>query len=122
MGAVQVSARRLDDRLVVAVVGELDIVGKRALCACVAKGLDAAVGQIVLDLSGVSFMDAQGLSALVMSRVRALSLDRGLVLAGVSAAVRRLLEITRMEASFELAPDIDEAESSSNGHDRSTPD
>lgn len=110
MGAVQVSVRRLNDQLVVAVVGELDIVGKRALCACVAKGLDSAVAQVVLDLSGVSFMDAQGLSALVVSRARALSLGRGLVLAGVSVAVRRLLEITRLEASFGIVPTADEAD------------
>lgn len=102
MGTVQVSVRRVDDQLVVTVVGELDIVGRLALCAKVNEGLDAAVGQVVIDLSGVSFMDAQGLSALVVSRARALALDRGLVLVGVSAAVRRLLEITRLDASFGL--------------------
>jgi anti-sigma B factor antagonist len=101
MHALVVSTTRRNGLVVVTARGELDIVGKPLLCRCVADALQAqSDGLLVIDLAQVSFMDAQGLSALVVSRRYAHALNRALVLARVPAAVRWLLGITGLDNSF----------------------
>jgi anti-sigma B factor antagonist len=102
MDALVVSTARKNGLVVLAASGELDIVGKPLLCRRVDDALHAGDGRLVIDLSGVSFIDAQGLSALVVSRRHAIKLNRSLTLAGVPAAVRRLLQITGLEESFAM--------------------
>jgi anti-sigma B factor antagonist len=102
MDALVVSTARMNGLVVVAARGELDLVGKPLLCRQVDDALDAGDGRLVIDLSGVSFIDAQGLSALVVSQRHATELSRSLTLAGVPAVVRRLLQITGLEGSFAM--------------------
>ncbi len=65
--------------------------------------------QIVLDLSGVAYMDSSGVASLVklLARVR-----RGkgvLKLAGLRPRVRSVFEITRLDTVFEIFADTQEA-------------
>jgi anti-sigma B factor antagonist len=80
----------------------MDIVGKPLLCACVEESLQAATNRLIIDLAGVSFMDAQGVSALVICRRRALQSGSALVLARAPALVLRLLTLTALQHSFTL--------------------
>ncbi|GAA0393023.1 hypothetical protein Acor_63190 [Acrocarpospora corrugata] len=83
--------------------GEVDLVGKPLLYGCVRAALRTHhEGLLVIELSAVTFMDAQGLSALVLSRRHAVRHQRALALAGVPDAVRRLLQITALSSSFTL--------------------
>jgi anti-sigma B factor antagonist len=101
MDSLVVSITRLNGLVIVTAAGEVDLVGKPLLYGCVQAALQTyRDGLLVIELSAVSFMDAQGLSALVMSRQYALEHDRSLTLAGVSPAVRRLLQITALSSSF----------------------
>lgn len=101
MGALALSTARLNGFVVVAATGEIDLVGKPQLCACVQQAFSQAGDDpVVIDLSGVSFMDAQGLSALLDCRQHAGQLSRVLALAGIPLAVLRLLEITSLNNSF----------------------
>jgi anti-anti-sigma factor len=103
MDALVLSTARLHGFVVVTAAGEMDLIGKPLLYGCVQAALRAHHdGLLVIDLSAVSFMDAQGLSALVMSRRYAIQHQRGLALAGASTAVRRLLQITALSGSFPL--------------------
>ncbi|MGW0810636.1 STAS domain-containing protein [Nonomuraea sp. NPDC002799] len=108
MDALVVSITRLHGYVVVRVAGELDLVTKPLLYGSVEAAVRAyREGLLVIELSAVSFMDAQGLSALVMSRRHAIEHQRELALAGASAAVRRLLHITALSSSFTLMAAID---------------
>ncbi|WP_371784201.1 STAS domain-containing protein [Streptosporangium subroseum] len=100
MDELMISITRMNGLMVVTVRGELDIVGKPLLCTRIDDALRTGDGPLVIDLSGVSFIDAQGLSALMVSRRHATELNRSLALAGVSAVVRRLLQLTKLEDSF----------------------
>jgi anti-sigma B factor antagonist len=55
---------------------------------------------VALDLSGTEFMDSSGLSMLVRVQQKAHARGLPLVLVDPSPAVRRLLEITRVEPLF----------------------
>jgi anti-anti-sigma factor len=101
MGTLVVSTARCNGLVVVAAHGDLDIVGKPLLCGCVAEALQGqGDGLLVIDLAEVSFMDAQGLSALVVSRRYAHALNREFALNRVPALVRRLLGITGLDNTF----------------------
>jgi anti-sigma B factor antagonist len=74
----------------------------------IAKCIDAGQSQIVLDLSGVDFIDSSGLGALV-SCLKRLGPRGSLAVAGASGAVSRLFTLTRMDKVFTLHPNVDSA-------------
>lgn len=92
--------------------GELDLAAAPAL----RKRIDEFDGEsLVLDFVRVTFIDSAVLKELL--RARAELTERGvrLVLAGVPAPVRRLLDLTRTSELFEDAPDVDSALKRLNG-------
>ena len=55
---------------------------------------------IVVDLSGVEFMDSIGLAVFIDTRRHAHDSERVLIIDQPSSAVRRLLEITHLDEAF----------------------
>ena len=62
-----------------------------------ADAVDAGAGPLVLDLSGLTALDATGLGVLVGAHRRAGRVGRVLVLRDVRAPVARLLLLTRLD-------------------------
>ena len=77
--------------------GDLDIASASVLSTALAVLADLGSRRVVLDLSGVAFMDCAGLGALLDADTR---LPGGLVLVGPSAPVRRLLGLTGLTDRF----------------------
>ncbi|SEG73148.1 anti-sigma B factor antagonist [Thermomonospora echinospora] len=102
--AIQVTSRRLAARTVVAIEGELDIASAAALREKLFAEFRRARAAVVLDLSGVSFCDAAGLSVLVAARRRARLLGLSLSLAAPRPSMSRLLQITGLQRSFDVCP------------------
>ena len=76
---------------VVALYGELDLVSAGGLADALVK---VAGSTVVVDLSGLTFMDCSGIDALVAAKTRILANGLGqLVVTRPSAIVRRALEI-----------------------------
>ena len=61
---------------------------------------------LVIDMSGVTFVDSAALKELLRARTELPARDVRLVLAGVPPPVRRLLDLTRTSELFEDAPDV----------------
>jgi anti-anti-sigma factor len=92
---------------VVVLGGELDLAAAPKLRARVDE---TASGQaLVLDLAKTTFIDSAVLKELLRARGELAERDVRLVLAGVPAPVRRLLDLTRTSELFEDAADVDEA-------------
>jgi anti-sigma B factor antagonist len=83
--------------------GELDI----AATSEVRNRVDAAAGVrgLVLDLSGATFVDSSMLKELLRANAELARANTRLVLAGITPAVRRVLELTRTTELFTLADD-----------------
>jgi anti-sigma B factor antagonist len=78
-----------------------------------ARRLEEAIGRgapaLVLDLTGVEFIDSTGLSVLLNGQ-RSVTLRGGrLALAVSNPTVLRLFEITRLDSTFDLRPTREEA-------------
>ena len=83
--------------------GELDLASQGTalyeLVPVIEKGPEA----VVLDLSGVEFIDSTGLRVLLTCQRRAAESRTQLVLASPSEAVRRLLDVTKLTDRFDYA-------------------
>lgn len=71
----------------------------------VLEHLDAAGGRLVLDLSGVSFMDSSGLAVLIAALKAAQGRNGKVVLCGLNTNLRALIELTRLHQVFDIYPD-----------------
>jgi anti-anti-sigma factor len=60
--------------------------------------------QMVLDMEGVSYMDASSLGMILLLRESAEARSLALALKRPSSSVRRLLEIVQFEKIFEILP------------------
>ena len=106
----QLSAESHDERThVVHVKGEIHVSTVKEF----AQRLDDAMGHdaraIVLDLTEVEFIDSTGLSVL-LTGLRSVTLRGGrLALAISNPTVLRLFEITRLDATFDIEPTVQDA-------------
>jgi anti-anti-sigma factor len=64
---------------------------------------------IVLDMSGIGFIDSQGLEQLLWARDYCNQNKRGLRLAGLDENCKRIMEITRLENEFDHYAELTEA-------------
>ena len=85
---------------VVHVVGEIDMSTCSLLDEMLSK-LDTAL-PVLVDLSEVAFMDSHGLRVLIVHNNRRADDHCGLTIVDPSEQVRRLLEITGLEANFHV--------------------
>lgn len=96
---LSVRSRSADGHLVVQLAGEVDLSGALRLRAHLTDALGAGTRELCLDLSQVSFMDSNGLSALLWARRQAMAQEIAFSIAPqVHPHVQRLLHVTRLEA------------------------
>ena len=97
------------DWTILTIAGELDVVGAPELRQLVLREVAAGHHHLVLDLTGVDYIDSFGLGVLIgaLKRVRLLDGELRLVVPG--SRVRRVLEVCDLDRVFVLYPDLDSA-------------
>jgi anti-sigma B factor antagonist len=83
-----------DDGIIVTVWGEVDVCTEGLLQQALLRIMREHGASLLLDVSGVSFMDCAGLRMLLTTRRRADLRGGCLRLIAVSRAVRRIIELT----------------------------
>jgi anti-anti-sigma factor len=81
-----------------------------------AADLNTDVRTLVLDLGGVSAIDAGGLGVMLTLREQTESKGIRFKLANVTKLVRRVLDITRLDSVFEITSQTDVLPAISHGH------
>lgn len=94
--------------IVVPTVKRLDASVAPAFKQAVVKVVEAGERRILLDLSGVDFLDSSGLGAMV-SILKALGTQGTLAVCGAKGAVSSLFKLTRMDKVFSVHADRAEA-------------
>lgn len=92
----------LDGRVVVLVHGGLDLPEVPALQEVFAKLCASDYPDVVLDLSGVTFIGSSGLGAITAAHHDLADRDRTLLLRGASPAIRKAFEITHLDRVVEF--------------------
>jgi anti-anti-sigma factor len=99
-----VRVERQDGRAVLQISGELDLATVAVLQDAVADELRAGQpGEIVLDLSGLTFLDSSGLGALLQIRSDTMAAGGALTMAAVAPGAARVIEIAGLSATFGLS-------------------
>ena len=87
-------------QVLVRVVGELDLVTAPVLDRHLAGAASRERPRVVVDLSGVTFLDVRGINSLVTAQAAAHQVGSNLVLRGAGPQVHRLLEVCGLEGHF----------------------
>lgn len=106
-GTVAYTVREQRDQwgqTVLTFAGELDYEANAVVDSIVGRLLGGSAGDVVVDLSGVAFLNGHGLAAMLHLQRGARARDRRLILRCHTGTVRRLLELVG------LAANIDEVE------------
>jgi len=103
---LRITSRDLPGMHIVSLHGELDMASAPRLADAL---VEIAGSTVVVDLSGLTFMDSTGISALVVARNRVLTEGQGeLVVTRPAGMVRRALEIVGLgDWIVEWSPDWD---------------
>jgi anti-anti-sigma factor len=104
-----------DRGTVVFVGGEVDVNAASLLQDLLLRVMRAHSPCLLLDLSGISFMDCAGLRALVLTRRRAELRNGSMSLIAASAPVRRVLDLTRLRHVFPVNDHWTEIDAASSG-------
>ncbi len=88
---------------VVALRGELDLASAPVLRQCLAEVIDSGQTDVVVDLSGLTFLDSTGISVLVAAHQQLRRREGRLVVADPAPQARRVLEISGLLAVFGVA-------------------
>ena len=95
---LKVHAKKLHDVTVLSLEGQI-INGETENLR---RALQSASGDIILDFSNVSVMDARGLGVLLQMREKTLANGAHFELINVSTRLYRIFEITRLNTVFEI--------------------
>jgi anti-sigma B factor antagonist len=88
------------DEAVLTLAGEIDVLTAGRLSAAVNDALASDPSRVVLDMSGVTFCDSQGLGTLVVLSRKAASAQTVLVLINVRDFLIRVLDITGLRSAL----------------------
>ncbi|HLY29208.1 MAG TPA: anti-sigma factor antagonist [Aggregatilineales bacterium] len=94
---------------VIAPAGRLDATGSRGFESSLESQLAAAHANLVVDMSGVTYISSGGLKALVTAWRKAQKLGGNLALASLAPRVRKVFEISGFDMLFVIAESVEAA-------------
>lgn len=97
------------DLTVVSPVGEIDLATQGELRSLLNDLVVAGDVHLVLDLSGVEFIDSTGIGALIGTRRRVHAFQGSLVLVCPDEAILKIFTITGLEKVFDIRPTLESA-------------
>jgi anti-anti-sigma factor len=100
--------RTVDGAVVVSLVGELDLYNAHVVRERLAATTNDGGERLVVDLSGVTFIDSTGLGVLVEARSR-LANRRAFVVVAPGVEARRALEISGLDRHFAVRETLEAA-------------
>ena len=117
-----VSVEHAGSTAIVRLAGELDLATAPEL-ADVLHGLEPACQRIILDVTGLEFIDSTGLRLAVVEHDRAAVDGFEFVIAGAAGSVLKVLRLTGLDVTLPLAPDVASAlaDGSANGRYHTNP-
>jgi anti-anti-sigma factor len=99
----EVRVERRGKTAILRLLGEFDIAGAGQLDACIKESSRNSPDEVVIDLSGVTFLDSRGLRSLIRTRELGPEAGWSLKLVRGPEQVQKIFELTGLDAVFEFA-------------------
>jgi anti-sigma B factor antagonist len=93
-------ASRTNSTAVVAVTGEVDLYTAPRLWEALDSAIAGAPRQLIVDLSGVTFLDSSGLNVLVHAHKRLKPISGSVIVRGAGEQVFKALDLTKLNNVF----------------------
>ena len=106
---MRIETQDYNEVTVITLQGELDNDSTEMLKNSVTQTVSKSSSNIVLDMSGISFIDSQGLEQLLWTRDYCNENRSEFRLAGLDENCNKILEITRLEEEFDQYAELREA-------------
>ena len=100
---LSITVHRAPDEVVLHLAGEIDVLTVTNLSSIVNETLADPPARIVLDMSGVTFCDSQGLGTLVVLSRKAQHARSVLALTNVGDFLMRVLDITGLRSALMIS-------------------
>ena len=98
------------NRVVCVVKGDIDAYHSADLKKSIKEKLASMTqGRLVIDMSGVSYVDSAGLGTIVAILKECRLLGKHLVLASLKSNVKRIFEMTRLDMVFKIVDTVEES-------------
>lgn len=104
-----INSSSIEDITVVAPEGRCDRRTGHVLAEWLESAYRSGANRIVVDMSGVTFMDSTGLATLIRSMKQCRAAGGDLLLANLQQPVRIIFELTRLDSAFMICPSVDTA-------------
>ena len=102
---LELSEEQLDDvTRLITVSGEIHVTTAPEFSSRLNDAVDVGTRALVLDMSGVEFIDSTGLSVLLNGLRRVTRADGRMALVVSNPTVLRLFEITKLDSTFDIQP------------------
>lgn len=108
-GRLQTEIQQTETQPVLAVTGEIDIYTAPQFSQAVVRLISDGTVHVVVDMSGVTYMDSSGFSSLLSATKRLRPGGGALHLVGARPTVQRMLHLTRLDAVIYLHTSMEEA-------------
>jgi len=89
--------------------GEIDLHVFPEITASLGAVIEKKPKHLVVDISGVTYIDSAGLAALILAMQKVEAYGGRFSLAGVQTTVRSIFKMSRLDDVFEIFPDADAA-------------
>ena len=89
--------------------GEIDLHVSPSVTTSLNSMIEKKPERLVVDLSGVTYIDSAGLAALIGAMQKVEGYGGKFLLAGLQETVRSIFEISRLDQVFQIFPDADAA-------------
>lgn len=89
--------------------GEIDLHVSPSVTSSLNSMIEKKPQRLVVDLSGVTYIDSAGLAALIGAMQKVEGYGGKFLLAGLQETVRSIFEISRLDQVFQIFPDADAA-------------
>ena len=103
---MQITERTEENVPIVSIVGDIDLENSPKLRTFLKPKSSQKTPRLLLDFSGVSYIDSSGLATLIEYFQAVQGFHGKLALAGLSPRVKNVFEIVRLEQIFSLHPDV----------------
>lgn len=103
---LRVSVETRGSAVIVAAVGELDLMTVPALSQALAEAWEASPGRLVLDIGAVTFLASVGMTVLAEHHQRGQQQDVPFIVVTDDRATLRTLQLTGMTDLLTIAPDL----------------
>jgi len=108
MPPLAITGHTVDDAVVLTISGEIDLSNSQVVYGALSKALARGV-PVVLDLTGVEFLDSRGLAAILQARHEAAVSEPPTLLTVPSPPAARVFDVAGTGALLPLFPDLAEA-------------